>query len=261
MTRRSRSVTTTRSSLPESATGAGVDDARSGESPAACGDPDAGAGTGRPKSQPWAVSQPMDTSCWAWSSSSMPSAQTRSPSVCAASITSCTSTASCASVATRRISERSILTVWSGRLRSSVSEEWPVPKSSRANWTPRSQTRRSTAAASATSVTIAVSVTSRQSRSGASPLSPSAIFTSSTNIGSRSWTGETLTETTRSSDHAAACRQARSSTQRPRSTISPVDSASGMNSSGGTAPSSASCQRASASTPTIDPFERSTTGW
>ena len=43
--------------------------------------------------------------------------------------------------------------------------------------------------------------------------------------------------------------------------MSPLVSASGMNWSGGTVPSRGSCHRQSASTPTMVPVERSTTGW
>ena len=108
--------------------------------------------------------------------------------------TSCTSTASWAPVVTLLIRERSILTEASGRLRSSVREEWPVPKSSSAKWTPRSRTLRSVAAASGTSVTIAVSVTSSTSRSGRARCPRAPRVTSSTKDGSRSCTGETFTD-------------------------------------------------------------------
>ena len=140
-----------------------------------------------------------------------------------------------------------------------------MPKSSRANWTPRSRSRHKVAATSATSLTIAVSVTSRHRRWAGSPLSSRAAVTSSGNDSSRSWTGDTLTESSRSSLSAVvqstARRQALRSTQRPRSTTMPVDSARAMNRSGGTWPSSSSYHRARVSTPTVAPSERSRTGW
>ncbi len=53
--------------------------------------------------------------------------------------------------------------------------------------------------------------------------------------------------------HAAACRQASSSTQRPSGTISPVSSASGMNSPAAAVRARGGSQRTSASTPAIAP--------
>ena len=58
-----------------------------------------------------------------------------------------------------------------------------------------------------------------------------------------------------------ACRATSSITQAPSGSISPVSSATSMNSDGGTIPSSSSSQRASASTPSIAPVWRSTVGW
>ena len=165
----------------------------------------------------------------------MPSAQTRSPSVCAASTTSCTSTASwrlggdpadqrAVDLDGLRAAGCAAASARSGRCRSRRARTGRRARAPAA----------ATAAASATSVTIAVSVISRQSRSGAQPaVAERDRSRRRRTIGSRSWTGETLTDMTSgwscTPDQDAACRQARSSTQRPSSTISPVDSASGMN--------------------------------
>ena len=92
-----------------------------------------------------------------------------------------------------------------------------------------------------------------------------AACTSSTNDASRSCTGETFTDITSgwscTPDQDTPRSQVSRSARRPSSTIRPVRSATGMNTSGGTAPSSSSYQRARASTPTTAPLERSTTGW
>ena len=61
--------------------------------------------------------------------------------------------------------------------------------------------------------------------------------------------------------HSAACRQASRSTQAPSGRISPLASARGMNSVGGTSPRTGWCQRARASAPTIWPEPRSKVGW
>ena len=61
--------------------------------------------------------------------------------------------------------------------------------------------------------------------------------------------------------HAAPCAQACSSTHLPISVISPVSSASGMNSSGGTTPRTGWFQRISASTPVVLMSLRANVGW
>ena len=61
--------------------------------------------------------------------------------------------------------------------------------------------------------------------------------------------------------HWAACSQAVSSTHAPMSTITPLSSASAMNSVGGTSPRVACCQRRSASAAVTSPVSRSRIGW
>ncbi len=81
------------------------------------------------------------------------------------------------------------------------------------------------------------SVSSRVTASGGSRVSLSILSTSAANCGSVSWRPETFTLTPRPGRvrrHAAACRPAVFSTQRPRSLISPVSSAIGTKSAGET---------------------------
>ncbi|MGA9077113.1 MAG: hypothetical protein WB383_02105 [Acidimicrobiales bacterium] len=65
----------------------------------------------------------------------------------------------------------------------------------------------------------------------------------------------------RSRFQALAWRQASPITHSPIGTMSPVSSAIGMNSSGGTIPRAGSIHRMSASTPVYRPSCRSTIGW
>ena len=65
----------------------------------------------------------------------------------------------------------------------------------------------------------------------------------------------------RARDQAAAWRQAVCSTQRPSGTITPLSSATGMNSAGLTGPSSGQVQRVSTSRPVMRPLVTSICGW
>ena len=76
-----------------------------------------------------------------------------------------------------------------------------------------------------------VSVISRHSPPGGTPLSASALATTSGNSGRASWRPETLTETN-PSGWAARSRQACRSTASPSGTTSPLASAAGMKSAG-----------------------------
>ena len=70
-----------------------------------------------------------------------------------------------------------------------------------------------------------------------------------TRLGLANCTAETLTATMQSFGQLAASRQAVRSTHSPIEVITPVSSASGMKSSGDTAPRVGHCQRSSASKP------------
>jgi hypothetical protein len=80
------------------------------------------------------------------------------------------------------------------------------------------------------------------------------------NCGLRSCTGETLIDSVPTGQWRAS-RQAWAITQSPSASISPISSATGMNTDGGTLPISGCCQRISASTPTTAPFEAEYVGW
>ena len=73
--------------------------------------------------------------------------------------------------------------------------------------------------------------------------------------------GETLTATFRSSGHMVACSQAFFSAQVPSETMSPVSSAIGMNSLGGTMPLIGWSQRIRASKPLMVLSRVFSTGW
>ena len=107
------------------------------------------------------------------------------------------------------------------------------------------------------------SVISRISASGGNPVSHSASSTVAPKSGSRSCRGDTLTETTAplARCHSATTRHDSRSTQVPIGTISPLSSATGMNSSGGTIRSPGGRQRSSASTPTIRSSASRISGW
>ena len=75
-----------------------------------------------------------------------------------------------------------------------------------------------------------------------------------------SWVGDRLTATHTSSGHCAASSQARLMTHSPSATISPISSATGMNSTGETMPRSGWCQRIRASQLCTSSASRFTTG-
>ena len=90
----------------------------------------------------------------------------------------------------------------------------------------------------------------------------SARVTASTSLPvSSNWYGDTLTAIVSASDQRIASRQAWLSTHSPSGTISPISSASGMNSAGDTRPRSGWRQRSSASKPTMAWRSRSICGW
>ena len=68
-----------------------------------------------------------------------------------------------------------------------------MPKSSSAIWTPSDFSSQSRAIAPVMSLTVAVSVISRTSRSAGSPEDSSAWATTSARFGSRSWRAEMFT--------------------------------------------------------------------
>ena len=159
----------------------------------------------------------------------------------------------------------SILSVSTGTSTLSwLSEDCPTPKSSSASRTPSALSCCSFATAPAGSAITALSVISRQSRCGGSPLLSRASWTWRSKSASTSCRGETLTDTTSSpapAFHSAAWRQASRTTHAPMGTIRPLTSASGMKTSGGIGPRVGCSQRSSASTATTRPESRSTSGW
>ncbi len=112
-----------------------------------------------------------------------------------------------------------------------------------------------------------VSVSSSVSADGSSPEESRAWLTVSRNVPDLIWSGETLTAISHGAPcnlfrfQALAWRQASSITHSPIGTMSPVRSAVGMNSSGGTMPRTGSFQRINASVPANRPRRRSTIGW
>ncbi len=112
---------------------------------------------------------------------------------------------------------------------------------------------------------IAVSVISRHSWLDSSREPASTSATAVRNPGSLSWAADTFTDIdgrrAGPSDHSSACRTASSSTCAPSTPISPVRSATGMNSDGGITRPDRSVQRHSASRPATLPSDRLTIGW
>jgi hypothetical protein len=74
-------------------------------------------------------------------------------------------------------------------------------------------------------------------------------------------TGERLTATFRSPGHWAALRQASISAHLPSGTMSPLSSATGMNTAGGTTPLTGWRHRANASKPDTALRRKFTIGW
>src|SRR5258708_31150850 len=120
---------------------------------------------------------------------------------------------------------------------------------------PRLFNSRTVVIATSGSLITVLSVTSRQMVSGSTPVLDTISLNSSASPDSNC-RPETLTDTASPvpsreiSAHLTAFTQACSNTQAPIGTISPVDSANGMNCNGGTVPFSGCCHRSNASTPT-----------
>ena len=186
------------------------------------------------------------------SSVSTPSATTSSPSVRARALTVAQISRSFTSTTMSRTNTLSIFSSLTGRRLSLMSDEWPVPKSSIDSAKPAFFS--SSAMAYSDSSSSCDSVISSTRLAGVTParwVTPSRVWVKP---GSRSWMVETLTDTTGicqpSARHCAIWWQAVSNTHSPMGTMSPLSSASGMNSSGGTALPSTD-QRSSASAPTV----------
>ncbi|MEZ5133687.1 MAG: hypothetical protein R2699_01145 [Acidimicrobiales bacterium] len=142
-----------------------------------------------------------------------------------------------------------------------------MPKSSTAMRTPRPRNRCSVSSDASTSSISTLSVISSSRRAGGMPVASRMARTSSTSEGWPSWRPDRLTDTCSgrcpgsAASHRRAWTQACSITHRPMPTISPVSSATPMNSLGWRSPRSGCSQRSSASTPLMAPVTRSTTGW
>ena len=112
---------------------------------------------------------------------------------------------------------------------------------------------------------LSVSSTTRQA--GSRPIAASVVNTSVTTSGCRIWRADTLTlisSVPRSgycAPQSRACVIAVVMTQRPRSRIRPLSSATRMNSSGPTGPWTGWSHRASASKPVSDPVRSEKIGW
>ena len=124
----------------------------------------------------------------------------------------------------------------------------------------------STVRLAATSSIRTDSVISSERRWGLSPESARVVATSSLRWAAPIWRADRLTATLsggRSGNRrfqSATWRQDRSSTNAPRGRISPVSSATGMNSAGAISPRAGWFQRTRASTPTILVVARRTIG-
>ena len=142
-----------------------------------------------------------------------------------------------------------------------------MPKSSSHTFTPVACSRASIVAACSSSLITAVSVSSRCRHEAGNPDSRRHSATMSGRSPLRSWRGDTLTETNRRSppspmvDQRMASAQADCSTRRPIPSISPLCSATSMNTDGEIMPSIGCCQRSKASAPTTRPSLARHTGW
>ena len=139
-----------------------------------------------------------------------------------------------------------------------------MPKSSMQSCTPRPAIWRRMYAVASGEATIALSVTSRRTRLGATARRRRIVSMRSMMSYCRSCTGERFTLTVTSARprdcHSSICRQTRSSTQSPIGTISAVSSAMGMNVAGMTQPRTGCAQRSRASRPVMAPSAMRTTG-
>ena len=142
-----------------------------------------------------------------------------------------------------------------------------MPKSSISRLTPTRLSWPSFAAAPAGSSMRALSVSSRRRLGAGSPDSSRTSHTRAGTSGCENWWPERLTLTATGgppfacSCHRRASAHALRSTHRPRGTIVPISSASGMNSSGRSSPRSGCCHRTRASMPAMRCVARETTGW
>ena len=140
-----------------------------------------------------------------------------------------------------------------------------MPKSSMQSCTPRPLIWRRMYAVASGEATIALSVTSRRIRRGATACRRRIVSMRSMMSYWRSCTGERFTFTVSSpvprACHSSICEQTRSSTQSPIGTMSPVSSAMGMKLDGMTQPRSGCAHRSRASTLVVVPSLMRTTGW
>ena len=130
---------------------------------------------------------------------------------------------------------------------------------------PSARSALSLPSAASTSAMNALSVSSRISWVGSTPLRRSTLATLVTKPGVASCRNDTLTAMLNRAGYRLCqsrnWRHACSRTQRPSGSISPDSSASGMNSIGLTSPRCGCCQRSSASTLASRPVCSSITGW
>ena len=189
------------------------------------------------------------------------------PSECAMAMIAVVSARSSGSRSMSAMKLRSIFTPSTGTRRRWLSPEKPVPKSSSHTFTPVRCSVASSALACASSLMTAVSVSSRCRRDAARPVSRRHSATTSGRSPLRNWRGDTLTETNNGSSASrsvlqrAAAAQAARSTRGPMLSISPLCSATSMNTDGATMPSSGCCQRNNASAPTMRLSAMRNTGW
>ena len=131
--------------------------------------------------------------------------------------------------------------------------------------TPSALSWRSTPVTASPSCSRALSVSSSSSLAGAIPDATKASSTCCCTTPRWNCRADRFTAMISSgcpaSCHCRSCSAAVLSTQPPRAATRPLSSASGMNTAGGTDPSSGSSQRHSASQPTIRPLASSTRGW
>ncbi len=162
------------------------------------------------------------------------------------------------------MNDESIFTSLTGSCRSRMSEEYPVPKSSRLSATPSAARDSAEAAAWAGSLVSTCSLISSRIASGGRPvLASSREIVSARPTSSRSLAA-TFTETwtgSPSCHQREACARAISTTRAVRSRIRYECSTSGMNSSGRIVPRTGCRQRTSASIPAARRSPRYTLGW
>ncbi len=130
-----------------------------------------------------------------------------------------------------------------------------MPKSSMASRTPSPCKVDKMVAVWSTSYMARLSVISRQTCDGSTPVAASTSATSTSRPGCWNWRDDRFTLTSRRtpsvSSHDVARRQACSSTKRPMGRMAPLPSASSMNCGGASMPCSGWFQRTRASAPTM----------